>query len=84
MYMNNDEYQELHDMGVKFQLNLPSLCGAYGNTVKKRALWLLKNGLYPVAGSDTHSKRGVEFIIGNKPEEKHTTALQMLKNSTIQ
>lgn len=63
MYMDNDEYQELHDEGVRFQLNLPSLCGAYGNTVKKRAQWLLKNGLYDAIGSDTHSEEGIKFLM---------------------
>ena len=83
MYMNNDEYRELHDEGVRFQLNLPSLCGAYGNTVKKRAQWLLKNGLYDVIGSDTHCEEGAEFLLESKIEEKHITALQMLKNNII-
>ena len=71
MYMDNDEYRELHDEGVRFQLNLPSLCGAYGNTVKKRALWLLKNGLYDAIGSDTHCEEGAEFILRNKLVEKY-------------
>ena len=83
MYMDNDEYQELHDEGVRFQLNLPSLCGAYGNTVKKRAKWLLKNGLYDAIGSDTHCEEGAKFLMEGKIEEKHITALQMLKNSII-
>ena len=83
MYMDNDEYRELHNEGVRFQLNLPSLCGAYGNTVKKRAQWLLKNGLYDAIGSDTHCEEGAKFLMEGKIEEKHITALQMLKNSII-
>lgn len=70
MYMDNDEYRELHDEGVRFQLNLPSLCGAYGNTVKKRALWLLKNGLYDAIGSDTHCKEGAEFLLASLIKER--------------
>ena len=80
MYMDNDEYRELHDEGVRFQLNLPSLCGAYGNTVKKRALWLLKNGLYDAIGSDTHCEDAIEFItkckLGKKEVEQVSTLLQ--------
>ena len=80
MYMDNDEYQELHNEGVRFQLNLPSLCGAYGNTVKKRAQWLLKNGLYDAIGSDTHCEDAIEFItkckLGKKEVEQVSTLLQ--------
>ena len=80
MYMDNDEYRELHNEGVRFQLNLPSLCGAYGNTVKKRALWLLKNGLYDAIGSDTHCEDAIEFItkckLGKKEVEQVSTLLQ--------
>ena len=52
MYMSKEEYIELHEEGVKFQLNIPSLAGCYGTAVKKKAEWLLKEGLYSVAGSD--------------------------------
>jgi tyrosine-protein phosphatase YwqE len=62
MYMEKEEYLELHEEGIKFQLNLASLAGGYGTTVKKRALWLLSNGLYSVAGSDLHCEEAIEFI----------------------
>ena len=62
MYLNNAEYVRLHSEGVKFQLNLASLGGGYGAVVKKKALWLLANGLYSVAGSDLHSEDSIEFI----------------------
>ena len=62
MYMDEEEYIRLHQEGVKFQLNLPSICGGYGNTVKKRAQWLLKKGLYDVIGSDTHCEGVIGLI----------------------
>lgn len=55
VYMNKAEYQELKGIGVKFQLNLFSLAGMYGPDVKKKAEWLIKERLYDIAGSDTHS-----------------------------
>lgn len=70
MYMDKEEYKELHEEGVKFQLNLPSICGAYGSTVKKRALWLLKEELYDAIGSDTHCEEGLEYLLESKIEEK--------------
>ena len=54
VYMGESDYRQLKDMGVKFQLNLFSLTGAYGAGVRKKAEWLMKNGLYDLAGSDTH------------------------------
>lgn len=54
VYMGESDYQQLKDMGVKFQLNLFSLTGAYSAGVKKKAEWLMKNGFYDLAGSDTH------------------------------
>ena len=80
MYMDNDEYRRLREEGVKFQLNLVSLAGGYGAAVKRKALWLLTNGLYSVAGSDLHSEDAIEFITKCKLSkldiEQVTTLLQ--------
>ena len=81
MYMDNDEYRELHNEGVRFQLNLPSLCGAYGNTVKKRALWLLKNGLYDAIGSDTHCEEGAEFLLESKFDKQGIKLIHRLAHN---
>lgn len=83
MYMDEEEYIRLHQEGVKFQLNLPSICGGYGNTVKKRAQWLLKKGLYDVIGSDTHCEEGVEYLLGSRHKEKDLRALLKLLSSTL-
>ena len=83
MYMDEEEYIRLHQEGVKFQLNLPSICGGYGNTVKKRAQWLLKKGLYDVIGSDTHYEEGVEYLLGSRHKEKDLRALLELLSSTL-
>ncbi len=83
MYMDEEEYIRLHQEGVKFQLNLPSICGGYGNTVKKRARWLLKEGLYDAIGSDTHCEDGVEYLLGSRHKEKDLRALQTLLSQTL-
>ena len=62
MYLSNADYAKLHSQGVKFQLNLASLAGGYGKAVKKKAEWLLSNGLYTVAGSDLHCEDAIEII----------------------
>lgn len=83
MYMDEEEYIRLHQEGVKFQLNLPSICGGYGNTVKKRAQWLLKKGLYDVIGSDTHCEEGVEYLLGSRHKENDLRALQTLLSQRL-
>ena len=70
MYLGNADYLKLHSQGVKFQLNLASLAGGYGKTVKKKAEWLLANGLYSVAGSDLHSEDAIEYITNCKLSKK--------------
>lgn len=54
VYMDEPDYRQLKDMGVRFQFNLFSLVGAYGTGVRKKAEWLLKNSFYDLTGSDTH------------------------------
>ena len=60
MYMSEQEYHATHDMGVFFQLNLPSLTGFYGPVVKLRAEGLLMDGLYDYVGTDLHNIRNFE------------------------
>lgn len=55
LYMDKKEYELLQAMHIPFQLNLPSLLGAYGSGVKRKASWLLQEGYYQFVGSDTHS-----------------------------
>lgn len=83
MYMDNEEYMELHDEGVKFQLNLPSICSAYGSAVKKRALWLLKKGLYDVFGSDTHCESAIKYITECKLNEKEVELVKTLLDTNL-
>ena len=54
VYMDERDYDDLAARGVKFQLNLPSLTGMYGREAQKKSLWLLRHGLYAVAGTDLH------------------------------
>ncbi len=62
MYMDRDEYRQLKDMGVKFQLHLPSLAGMYGKQVQKKAEWLKKNSMYEFIGTDTHGIHMIDNI----------------------
>ena len=53
-YMSRKDYEKAHLLGVRFQLNLPSVVGAYGEEVRRRAVWLLGRGWYSMIGSDCH------------------------------
>ena len=53
-YMSWKDYEKLQQMGVRFQLNLPSVVGYYGETARKKAEMILKKGWYSKVGSDCH------------------------------
>ena len=57
-YMSMADYHDLKSASIAFQLNLPSLTGAYGHHVQKKAEKLLKQGYYDLYGSDTHREGG--------------------------
>ncbi len=56
------EYKRLHDMGVKFQLNIISLGGYYGPVVKEKAQKLLQLGLIDRVGTDLHHPGHLEAL----------------------
>ncbi len=56
-YMDEKDYKELKNKGIRFQLNLGSLVDVYGKTARKKAEWMLKMGFYDMHGSDIHSPR---------------------------
>jgi tyrosine-protein phosphatase YwqE len=49
------DYTKLKDMGCEFQLNLLSLNGQYGKSVKDIATKLLKSEMYEYASTDIHN-----------------------------
>ena len=53
-YMAGSEYEALKDKGVRFQLNLFSLVGAYGKDAREKAEKMLKKGYYNLIGTDIH------------------------------
>lgn len=83
MYMDECDYRQLHQKGIKFQLNLASLAGGYGKTVKKKAEWLLANGLYNIAGSDLHSEEAIEIITKCELSEKEIVQVKLLLQNNL-
>lgn len=69
-YMKEDDYHRLREKGVKMQLNYVSLVGGYGETAKKKSVWLLKNGYIDLVGSDVHRLKSNQTLIAQKPSKK--------------
>ena len=61
VYMGKERYTALKNKGIRFQLNLSSLSGAYGSEAKDKARWILKQDYYNLAGSDLHSSKNMDY-----------------------
>ncbi len=63
-YYHNDmhTYTKLHDIGLRFQINLLSLAGYYGPAIKQTAEALLAKGMVEFIGTDAHNIRHVNVI----------------------
>ncbi len=68
-YMDFAKYKELKNRGIKFQMNLGSIAGGYGEEARVKAEKLLKLGYYDFAGSDIHSIKHLNNIY-NTPIKK--------------
>ena len=73
-YMDQSDYRELHNIGCFLQLNLPSIVGFYGESVRQRAQYLLDKGWYRMVGSDCHRFRAIEAQYTVKELKKETVA----------
>lgn len=65
-YLDETAYARLHDMGIRFQMNLGSVSGYYGNTAMKKAAFLLEKGWYADIGTDCHSLRTLQSQLTRK------------------
>lgn len=87
IYLKNKKtfFDELKDMGCFFQLNLLSLVGYYGTTVKELAEYLVKKKYYNFAGTDLHNKKHLSAL-NYLPESRAYNKLKdagLLKNHIL-
>jgi len=82
-YMDVKDYRKWKDMGVLLQLNLPSLVGAYGYEVMKKAEWLLKENMYDFFGTDTHSMNQVNYFLKGTLSKKTAKKLKESMNLSL-
>ncbi len=61
-YTNFDEYKQLKDQGILFQLNINSLCGYYGVPAMKIAERLIDENMIDYIGSDIHGTRHLQGL----------------------
>jgi len=59
---NRARYDQLHQAGNLFQINLLSLAGHYGKTTKQTAEWLVEKGYVDFIGTDLHHHRHADVI----------------------
>lgn len=77
-YMDEKDYRKLHEAGVRFQCNLPSLAGAYGPKVQQKAEFLMKAGMYHKLGNDIHSLHFLNRFLESKISKKMVALCQQL------
>ena len=69
-YMTPSDCVELRKDGVEMQLNLFSLFGLYGKLVKRKAEFLLEEGLYDYVATDLHAYEVLESILQKSLRKK--------------
>ncbi|WP_139956188.1 tyrosine-protein phosphatase [Flavicella sediminum] len=78
-----DVYEKLKNAGCRFQLNILSLTGYYGDHVKKAAEKLIELNMIDFVGTDTHHHKHLEAM-NNLGTKKILKQLQpLLKNNQL-
>ena len=62
------DFDKLHEMGCRFQLNYMSLSGIYGPGSTEILKYLLKKGWYDFICTDLHTNHQLESILSIKPD----------------
>lgn len=81
-YMESADYKRLKDQRILFQLNVPSLVGAYGKKVQQKAEMLLDNGFYDLCCTDTHSIRFVNYFLKGTLSKSRVKAVRNIIESS--
>ena len=78
LYMDADDYGKWKQRGVWLQLNIPSLIGAYGQEVQRRAERLLSKGMYDCCGTDTHTLKFAEDYVNSFIQKRTVMAIRQI------
>lgn len=85
-YYHDDKkiYQELHEQGCEFQVNLLSLAGYYNKRSKEVAEWLASKQMIDYLGSDLHNNNHVLHInkyLSGKEFARHMKCIHLKNNA---
>lgn len=83
---NPEKYDQLKEMGVKFQLNLLSLVGHYGDSALHGSNYLIDNSFIDFIGSDIHTTNhlpGLEKSLKSEQLHKLVNSGSLLNNSLL-
>ena len=72
------ELKSIADIDTRFQLNILSLGGFYGNMAKEKAEAILEHGLYTFVGTDLHSLAQIDQLKSLRLQRKHVAAVEKL------
>ena len=79
--------EQLHNAGARFQINILSFTGYFGEEARDSALWFVKHGMVDYLGSDMHNTKHAHIImdyINSKEWKKLSRDLeQTVKNDYI-
>ena len=56
-------YEQLHNAGARFQINILSFTGYFGEEARESALWFVRNGMIDYLGSDMHNVKHAHIIM---------------------
>ena len=56
-------YEQLHNAGARFQVNILSFTGYFGEEARESALWFARNGMIDYLGSDMHNVKHAHIIM---------------------
>lgn len=79
-FLDENKYFRLKEMGVKYQLNLFSLLGAYGELVRRKARLLLQHDSYDLWGTDLHAEDAMCYFNRKRLTKEEVNSLCLLKN----
>ena len=85
--MNLEKFDHLKSMGVKFQVNLLSLVGNYGNTAVYGANYLIDKNFIDFIGTDIHKNEhleGLKKVLKNEHLHKLINSSTLLNNTLVQ
>ena len=83
IYMDMKDYEYFIAEGIKFQLNLLSMTGAYGKHAKEKATKLLNEGHYKYVGSDFHrlSRHESDYMAKSLTKKQVATLSGLFENN---